>query len=169
MINGIHVEVLLASAYALFLCALATFLEVLARKSQLRSQQYHTAGFTFQAHLNTWRCPAGEDLKLTTMDADRRIARYRAPAKSCNSCSLKQNCTNSDDGRELEHQLDSWLQSELRLFHKGISGALLLLAGLILSIEASRHNSLSDLRVILIAGAPVAMVCVQTLSEFRAH
>ena len=83
-----------------------------------RSRQYQTAGFTYHQHLNVWECPAGQYLKLWAFDSQRRIAQYRAEAKACNSCVLKKNCTDSEDGRKLEHHLDSWLQSEVRRFHQ---------------------------------------------------
>ena len=45
--SNIHIEVLLASGYALFLVMVAICLEKLGRHSQQRSRQYQTAGFTY--------------------------------------------------------------------------------------------------------------------------
>ena len=87
--SSIHIEVLLASGYALFLVAVATCLEKLGRHTHQRSRQYQTAGFTYHQHLNVWECPAGQYLKLWAFDSQRRVAQYRAEAKSCNSCALK--------------------------------------------------------------------------------
>jgi len=156
--SSIHTEVLLASGYALFLVIVAICLEKLGRHSQQRSRQYQTAGFTYHQHLNVWECPAGQYLKLWAFDSQRRVAQYRAEAKSCNSCVLKKNCTDSEDGRKLEHHPDSWLQSEVRRFHHGISLALLFLAGLILSLEIILQTATADLMVLLGAMVPVAIV-----------
>jgi Transposase DDE domain len=156
--TSIHTEVLLASGYALFLVAVAICLERLGRHTHQRSRQYQTAGFTYHQHLNVWECPAGQYLKLWAFDSQRRITQYRAEAKSCNSCALKKNCTDSEDGRKLEHHLDSWLQSEVRRFHRGISLALLFLAGLILSLEMALQTATADLAVLLSAMVPVAIV-----------
>ena len=156
--SSIHTEVLLASGYALFLVVVATCLEMLGRRAHQRSRQYQTAGFTYHQSHNVWECPAGQYLKLCAFDSRRRIAQYRAEAKACNSCALKRNCTDSEDGRKLEHHLDSWLQSEVRRFHHGISLVLLFLAGLILSVEITLQTATTDLAVLLSAMVPIAIV-----------
>ena len=159
--SGIHIEALVASGYALFLVAVAACLERLGRHTHQRSRQYQTAGFTYRQHLNVWECPAGQHLKLWAFDSQRRVAEYRAEAKSCNSCALKKECTNSDDGRRLEHHLDSWLQSEIRRFHRGISLALLFLAALILSLEAVLETAAIDLAVLLTVMVLVAIAATR--------
>ena len=159
--SGIHIEALVASGYALFLVAVAACLERLGRRTHQRSRQYQTAGFTYRQHLNVWECPAGQHLKLWAFDSQRRVAEYRAEAKSCNSCALKKDCTNSDDGRRLEHHLDSWLQSEIRRFHRGISLALLFLAALILSLEALLETAAIDLAALLTVMVPVAIAATR--------
>ena len=159
--SGIHIDVLVASGYALFLVAVAACLDRLGRHTHQRSRQYQTAGFTYRQHLNVWECPAGQYLKLWAFDSQRRVAEYRAEAKSCNSCALKKECTNSDDGRRLEHHLDSWLQSEIRRFHRGISLALLFLAALILSLEAVLETATIDLVVLLTVMVLVAIAATR--------
>jgi Transposase DDE domain len=159
--SGIHIEVLVASGYALFLVAVAACLERVGRHAHRRSHQYQTAGFTYRQHLNMWECPAGQYLKLWAFDSQRQVAEYRAEAKSCNSCELKKECTNSDDGRRLEHHLDSWLQSEIHRFHRGISLALLFLAALILSLEAIFETAAIDLAVLLTAMVSVAIAATR--------
>jgi hypothetical protein len=159
--SGIHIEVLVASGYALFLVAVAACLERLGRHAHQKSRQYQTAGFTYRQHLNMWECPAGQYLKLWAFDSQRRVAEYRAEAKSCNSCSLKKECTNSDEGRRLEHPLDSWLQSEIIRFHRGISLTVLFLAALILSLEVVLETAAIDLVVLLTAMVPVAIAATR--------
>src|SRR5262249_14347000 len=83
-------------------------------------------------------CPAGHQLVQLNTDHQRQVTTYRAPASACNSCSLKLNCTDSEEGRVLERAWDTWIDSEIRRFHRGISLALLFLATLILVAEASR-------------------------------
>jgi hypothetical protein len=159
--SSIHIEVLLASGYALFLVAVATCLEKLGRHTHQRSRQYQTAGFTYHRHINVWECPAGQYLKLWAFDSQRQVAQYRAEAKSCNSCALKRKCTDSEDGRALDHPLDSWLQSEVRRFHRGISLALVFLAALILSVEVTLQTATADLAVLLCAMVPVAIMATR--------
>jgi hypothetical protein len=56
-------------------------------------------------------------------------------------------CTESEEGREIEHNPDSWLESELARFHRGISLALLILAELLLIVEMIRHQRATELLV----------------------
>jgi len=143
MILGIHVEVLLAVSYGFFLMAVALALEALARRSQRRAQNYHNSGFIYFRGLDYWECPGGQQLVQIKTDHEKQIKFYRAPASACNSCALKLNCTDSNEGRLLESRLDTWIQSELRHFHRGISLALLLLATALL-LETFRYPQLHD-------------------------
>jgi hypothetical protein len=154
---GVHLEVFLAVAYAFFLMGVAFLLERLARRSQVRTEGYRNSGFIYFRDLDYWECPAGHQLVQLRTDPQRRVALYRAPATSCNSCSLKLNCTDSDEGRLLERRLDNWLDSELRRFHRGISLALLFLATLILLAETVRFPDLRDREALLVLLLPLGV------------
>jgi hypothetical protein len=54
---------------------------------------------------------------------------------------MKEMCTASDDGREIEHCPSAWLQSELARFQRGISLTLLFLAELLLVIPIAQQTS----------------------------
>jgi hypothetical protein len=140
MIHGIHLEVLLALAYALFLAGVASILESVARRSYRRAADYRNSGFIYFRELDYWECPAGHQLVQLQTDHHRKVTTYRASASACNSCSLKLNCTDSDAGRTLEKRFDLWIESELRRFHRGISLALLFLASILLAAEAFRYS-----------------------------
>src|SRR5262249_40370109 len=99
VILGLHVEVVLALAYALFLGGVAFLLERVARKSHKRAEEYRNAGFTYFRELDYFECPGGHKLVQLNTDQERRITAYRAPSSACNSCALKHNCTDSEDGR----------------------------------------------------------------------
>lgn len=166
MISGVHVEVVLAASYAVFLIAAAFVLELLARHSHKRSERYRNSGFIYFQQLDFWECPAGQQLLRTETDYQRRIVHYRAPAGACNACSLKNNCTDSEEGRLLVSRLDSWLESELRKFHRGISLTLLLLATVMLLAETVRH---AEPRELLIVGGlliPVGLAETKLLASF---
>lgn len=135
----IPTEALLTAGYAVFLLVIASGLELLARYSHRRTEGFHLAGFRYRNELDVWECPTGHHLRRTETDAPRRTLRYRAPAHACLACCIKQRCTDSDEGREIEHRLDSWLESEIRRFHRGISLVLLLLATFILTAEIIRE------------------------------
>lgn len=144
MIYGIHIEVVLTSLYALLLVAVSWILEWLAKHSHRRSEHYRNSGFVYKRKEDVWECPTGHHLTREQTDFERKIASYRAPAHKCNVCHCKKDCTDSDDGRLLESRMDSWLQSELRRFHRGISLVLLLMASLILAAEMFRYHTAWD-------------------------
>ena len=169
MILSIHVEVLLALAYACFLMGVAFLLELLARHSQKRAERYRNSGFTYFRELDYWECPAGSQLIQLKTDHQRRIAFYRAPASACNSCSLKLNCTDSDAGRLLERRLDNWIESELRRFHRGISLTLLLLATILLMAEIFRYSQLQDREALAGLLLPLGVAQLKLLPSLRSR
>jgi len=169
MISGVHVEVVLAAIYAIFLVAVAFVLELLARHSHERSERYRNSGFVYFQKMDLWECPAGRQLLRTETDYQQRVVRYRAPADACNVCSIKNNCTDSEEGRLLESRLDSWLESEIRRFHRGISLALLLLATIILVAETVRHAEPRELFLIGCLLVPVGLAETKLLALFLAR
>ena len=168
MLQIIDIEVLLAGGYSIFLILVAFSLEMLARYSHRRSELVRLAGFRYQRKHDFWECPTGELLRRIASDPGRRAARYRAPAHACNACSMKQICTGSDTGREIEHNPNSWLESELSRFHRGISLGLLLLAELLLVVEMLRHERPTELLVLGGLLVPITLLGTQLLSAFLA-
>jgi hypothetical protein len=169
MISGVHIEVVLAAAYAVFLAGVAFILETLAQHSHKRSQSYRNSGFVYFQKLDLWECPAGRQLQRIDTDYQRRIVHYRAPPEACNACSLKNNCTDSDKGRLLKSHLDSWVESELRRFHRGISLVLLLLAMIILVAEAVRSATPRDLLILGCLLVPVGLAETKLFASFLKH
>jgi hypothetical protein len=166
MICNVHAEVLLADGYALLLVGVAVILELVARHSHHRSERYRHAGFLYKPALDVWECPAGHHLKREKTDFNLKITHYRAPAHKCNTCHLKKHCTDSQQGRLLESRLDSWLQSELSRFHRAISLALLLLAGILLIAEMLRYRQTNDWVALLILLLPLSLAGSRYLVSF---
>jgi hypothetical protein len=146
--SGVAVESLLAAGYALFLAVVALGLDALARHSHRRSELYRTAGFTFHEHLDAWECPEGERLHRIETDAQRRVARYRARARVCNTCPRKADCTDSDHGREVIRALDPWPHSEAGRFHRVIALAIVCFGLLVLGAGAALHHGPGDLALL---------------------
>ena len=163
---GVHIEVVLAAGYAIFLAGVAFILEFLARHSHRRSERYRHSGFVYLQDLDVWRCPASRQLRRIATDHQRRVVHYRAPADACNACALKTNCTDSNDGRLLKKHLDSWVESELRRFHRGISLVLLLLATLILVAETVRHGEPREVLLVICLLVPIGLAETQLLVSF---
>ena len=166
MIHGIHIEVILAGGYALLLVGVAAILEWLARHSHRRSEHYRNSGFVYKQKLDVWECPTGHHLTREQTDFERKIALYRAPAHKCNACHCKKDCTDSGDGRVLESRMDSWLQSELRRFHRGVSLTLLALAILILAAELIQHRETRDWLILLILLLPIGFAASKYFVSF---
>jgi hypothetical protein len=169
MISGVHIEVILACTYAIFLVAVAFVLELMARHSHKRSESYRKYGFIYFREMDSWECPAGRQLMHIETNYQRRIAYYRAPAHVCNACSLKNNCTDSDGGRLLESRMDSWLESELRQFHRGISLVLLFLAAVLLVAETVRHAEPRDVLIVGSLLIPVGIAETRLFVSFLAR
>jgi hypothetical protein len=168
MLQNVDIEVFLAGAYAAFLLLFALGLELVARHSHHRSKLMHIAGFRYHRHRDLWECPTGEKLKPIATDYARGLVRYRAPAQICNACSIKHLCTESEDGREIEHNPNSWLQSEIARFHRGISIALTFLAGLLLTVELFRHQRPIELLILSGVLIPIVLLGSQLLYAFFA-
>ncbi len=136
--KGISTELILGLSYAAFLVILAGVLELVARHVHRRSERANTTGFTYLSDLDRWQCPDGRHLHRTASDPQLKVIQYRAEAHHCNACVFKFRCTDADSGRVIEYRTDSWLDSGLYRFHRGMSLALLVLAVWILIAVISR-------------------------------
>jgi len=143
-VTGLDAEILLATAYSIFLLIVAVCLEAAARHSHRRSEGMRRAGFRYDAQSDLWMCPNNEKLLRAEVNYQSRVVFYRAAAHACNRCPIKDRCTDSTEGRVIEYRPDSWLDSELRRFHRGISVALAVLSSVILTAELIRYPADSD-------------------------
>jgi hypothetical protein len=163
------VEALLAAGYALALAMGACALEWLSAHTHRRSSLWRTAGFEYVEHHDAWRCPEGEHLWPREFDHERRLVRYRARAHVCNGCRIKQDCTDSDEGREIVRPLDPWPHSEAGRFHRGLSLMLVALALLVVAVAMARNHSGVDVAVLGGVLALCAVIGRWLLRDFRAH
>jgi hypothetical protein len=164
----IHPEVFLAVGYAIFLLGVAIGLDLLARHSHARSERYRTAGFAYHNAHDAWICPEDQLLVRSEVDHDRRLIRYRGRPQICNHCPAKSECTDSDDGREIVRPMDPWPHSEAGRFHRGISLAVALIAGVILAAEALRNHAPLELAILGVVLVVVALMAWHLHSAFRA-
>ncbi len=162
-----HVEVFLAAGYAAFLLCVAVGLDLLARHSHARSLRYRNAGFAYHPKHDAWICPEDQLLTRTETDHELRLIRYRARSQICNHCPVKDDCTDSEHGREVVRAMDPWPHSEAGRFHRGISLVVALIAGLILAAETLRNHAPSELAVLGAALAIVALTLWHLHAAFR--
>jgi len=139
---GVSLEFILMLGYAISLALIALLLELAARHACRRSIGTSTAGFTYHADRDIWRCPEDQHLFPIFSDSAKGVVIYRAPAAACNSCRSKAACTDSDRGREIEHRDRKGIEYGMMRFHRAVSLTLLVLATLILIIELFRVKSL---------------------------
>jgi hypothetical protein len=149
--HGINLEVLLAAGYSIFLASVAAILEFAARHSHERTRRIPTVGFSYHPELDFWRCPNDKHLYRVEVMGESSAVRYQAHAIHCNNCPIKTRCTDSEEGRVVEVRADSWLQSELRRFHRGLSLTLLLLADFILVVTMLRQNNVRDQLILILS------------------
>jgi hypothetical protein len=164
----IQLEVLLAVGYAIFLVSIAIGLDHLARHSHARSERYRTAGFSYHPSHDAWICPEDQLLVRSEVDHERRLVRYRGRPQICNHCPAKAECTDSDVGREVVRAMDPWPHSEAGRFHRGISLAVTVIAGLILAAEAIRNRAPVELAVLGAVLTVVVLVAWHLHAAFRA-
>ncbi len=156
-------EVFLASGYALFLVGVAAGLDLVARYSHVRSERYRTAGFTYHPAHDAWICPEDQLLTRQETDHERRLIRYKARPLVCNNCPSKNDCTDSDHGREIARAMDPWPHSEAGRFHRGISLVIAAIALPLLAAEAVRNHAPAELAVL------GATLCVVAVALWRLH
>jgi hypothetical protein len=165
--SGLAAESLLAAGYGLFLAAAALGLDALARHSHRRSLRYRTAGFTYLEHVDAWDCPEGERLPRVGTDLELRLARYRARARVCNACHRKDDCTDSDHGREVSRALDPWPHSEAGRFHRGIAVAMVGFGMLVICAGLALNHDAADVAVLGTALLLSALTGLYLLADFR--
>ena len=158
-------ETIAAVAYSAFLVACALGLDVLGRHTNERSGRFRTQGFSYDAGLDLWVCPEGEQLRPFAVDHRQRVAHYRARPMICNACPAKDGCTDSEEGREIVRALDSWPHSEAGRFHRGISVVLLGLAAVVVLAGTLLTPSLPDL---ILLGAMLTVSVLVGLRMSRA-
>jgi hypothetical protein len=114
-------KVWLLLGYVFVVLAGAKLIEVLARAHFERARRLAEGGFRYDRHHDHYDCPHGERLTLHLVDAEQKVAVYRAPASSCAACRLKAGCTPDDEGRHGYRPLAAWTETEVGRFHQRLS------------------------------------------------
>ncbi len=151
--------------YAIALALIALLLELAARHAHRRSLSISTAGFTYHLDRDIWRCPEEQHLFPAFSDWSKKTVVYRAPASTCNACRRKADCTDSNNGREIERKTSSGLEYGMQRFHRAMSVTLLVLASLILVVEIFRTKGFYPR--LMLAGV-LAVFCIAVLHMAKA-
>ena len=159
----VPLECILMLGYAVSLGLIALVLEWVAHHAHRRTLGLSTAGFTYHPEQDIWRCPEDQRLLPVSSDSSRKTVTYRAPAAACNVCPSKAACTDSSQGREIEHSNLSGLEYGMKRFHRAVSLTLLVLASVILAVELVRTGGLYP-RIVLAATLTLFCLLIQHLS-----
>ena len=77
--------------------------DALGKAQHAREQSvFGEEAFTYDAGRDIYLCPAGQALKPRRMHPVRRTIEYKAPARVCNDCVLRAQCTRSSHGRTVQ-------------------------------------------------------------------
>lgn len=118
---SVSAEAWMASGYCLLLVGLAYAIDGLARRAASVSEGGASGGFRYHEDHDAWTCPEDQWLWPQSFDPDNRLMRYRASPTTCNACPVKDSCTTSPSGREVQRSIDVWPASEAARFHRGIA------------------------------------------------
>jgi hypothetical protein len=165
--STVGVEVWLAGGYCLTLVGLAYVVDALARRAASVSEGGMSGGFAYHKDHDAWKCPQDQWLWPQSFDAQNRVMRYRGTPSICNACPVKDSCTTSSSGREVQRAVDSWPASEAARFHRGIACVVVLL-GLIWPLGTALTGPGPDaLLVLTVAMAAALLLSVPLWSHLR--
>ena len=154
---SIDPEVWFAVIYGVFLLLIAHILDRLAQRTATRTNDWRSGGFTYHEDHDAWMCPEDQWLWPMSFDPDNRVMRYRATPTVCNSCPVKDTCTTSDNGRQIDRNVDPWPNSEAERFHRGIACVVVVL-GLIWPLAAMlQGRTFLELAVLGAGSAAIAL------------
>ena len=68
-------------------------------------QHFADAQFTYDATMDTYRCPADQPLRRKSLHRRRQTVDYAAPKKACATCPLRSQCTDNKSGRTITRHL----------------------------------------------------------------
>jgi transposase len=74
--------------------------------------------FTYDESKDLYICPNGEALRPQGKPIDGTMVRYRAPAKVCELCPLRERCTDNIQGRSLHRHVEEHYLDRVRTYHE---------------------------------------------------
>lgn len=154
--SAVAPEAWMATGYCLALVGLAYVIDALARRAASVSEGGISGGFRYHADHDAWKCPEDQWLWPQSFDPDNRVMRYRGTPSICNACPVKDTCTTSRSGREVQRAVDAWPASEAARFHRGIA-CVVVVMGLVWPIGVVFTGPGPDSLLVLGVGVLVAL------------
>jgi len=157
---SVGADVWLASGYCLLLVGLAYAIDGLARRAASAAEGGASGGFSYHEDHDAWTCPEDQWLWPQSFDPDNRVMRYRGSPSVCNACPVKDTCTTSSSGREVQRAVDVWPASEAARFHRGIACVVVVLG---LAWPAATAATAPGRTGLLVLAAAVALALFASL------
>ena len=73
--------------------------------------------FAYDAAHDVYRCPGGQELRFRKHKHTEQMRVYQAPAAACNTCPLKDQCTESPRGRQVKRSFNEAYLERVRGYH----------------------------------------------------
>lgn len=83
-----------------------------------RTLFYGQSRFTYDAERDVYVCPQGQDLSFDKNKYTERVRIYQARPEVCNACSVKAQCTESQNGRLVKRSFDEAYLDRVRSYHE---------------------------------------------------
>lgn len=166
-LSSVEVDVWLASGYCLALVGLGHVIDALARRAASVAEGGASFGFSYHADHDAWQCPQDQWLWPQSFDPENRVMRYRGKPSVCNACPVKDTCTTSSSGREIQRAVDSWPASEAARFHRGIACTVVVMSLVWPVAVASTAPGMGGLVVLAIAVAMALLLSLPLWSHLR--
>jgi len=160
-------EVWLASGYCLLLVGLAYAIDALARRAASVAEGGTRGGFSYHQDHDAWTCPEDQWLWPQSFDPENRVMRYRGSPVVCNACPVKDTCTPSSSGREVQRAVDVWPASEAARFHRGIACTVVVLGLAWPVATAASGPGESGLLVLAVAAGLALLISLPLWSHLR--
>lgn len=156
-----------ALGYAPVLILAAYAIDRMARRTARSIERQRTGGFVYHEDHDAWICPQDQWLWPQSFDPASRVMRYRGTPSVCNACPVRDTCTTSDSGREVQRQVDPWPASESARFHRGIACTVAVLAVLWPLAASFAADSSGESLVLLGVGLVAALCSLPLWSHLR--
>src|SRR5688572_6304221 len=167
LLAPVDAEVWLASSYCLLLVGLGYAIDALARRASSVAEGGASGGFRYHEDHDAWTCPEDQWLWPQSFDPDNRVMRYRGSPSICNACPVKDTCTTSSSGREVQRAVDVWPASEAARFHRGIACVVVVLGLAWPAATAASGPGRTGLLVLATAAALALLTSLPLWSHLR--
>ena len=163
----IEIMAWLGAGYGVVLLLVAYGIDQLAKRAQTRIQEDRAGGFVYHENHDAWLCPEDQWLYPKSFDPENRVMRYRGLPLVCNSCPVKDTCTVSNDGREMQRHVDPWPASESARFHRGIACSVTVLAVLWPALTALMVTTWTSQVLALVTAVIIALAALPLWGHLR--